>query len=458
MTPIAALHSQQRSFFSEGHTKPLAFRIAALKRLKTAIIAQEDAICHALYQDFKKPKFESLVTETQFILAELDYTLKNLKFWARKQSVPSSWTNFPSKDWVQYEPYGNTLIIGPWNYPFQLCIAPLIGAIAAGNTTVLKPSEHAPHTAAMVQKVVAEALEKAHVQVVEGGVETSQALLDLPWDYIFFTGSTRIGKIVYQKAAEHLTPVTLELGGKNACVVDHSAAINTAAKRIVWGKFLNAGQTCVAPDYILVHHSVKEALVTALKKAITKQFGAAPRQSSDLARIATAGHYERLKTLLKEQEIICGGDFNDSDRYLAPTLVNESKWDSPLMEDEIFGPILPIISYTKEAEIEPYLSRYSKPLAQYVFSSRKTFQKQLMENYAFGGGAINDTVIHLSNKHLPFGGIGASGIGAYHGKHSFVLFSHQKAIVKKPAWIDPPLRYPPYKLPEKWIKWLRHLF
>ena len=449
---------KQRDFFIRQKTKDVSFRKEALKRLYKEIIAREDDIAEAIYKDFKKPKFETLAAETQFVLAELKLTLKNIRFWASPERKSATLMNWPSSDWIYKEPYGVVLIIAPWNYPFQLAFAPMIAAVAAGNTVVVKPSEVTTHTASIISEIISAVFVPEHVTVVEGGVQVSQELLAEKWDYIFFTGSTRVGQIVYESAAKHLTPVTLELGGKNPTIVDETASINLAAKRIVWGKFLNAGQTCIATDYILVHKDVKDSLVGALKQNITKCYGENIEQSPDFSRTVSKGHFEGLKNMLEGQEILFGGNSNDEDNYLAPTLVNEPKLDSKLMKGEIFGPILPIIAYTNEDDIERHLTNYGKPLATYVFSNRKAFQKKIINRYSFGGGAINDTVIQITNKKLPFGGVGASGIGAYHGKRSFDLFSHQKSIIKKANWLDAPLRYPPYNLPMKLVKKIKHLF
>jgi len=449
---------KQRDFFKTHQTKNIAFRKEALKRLQKEIIAREDAICDAIYADFKKPKFETLAAETQYILADIKHTLKKIDYWAEPERVSSSLMNWPSSDWIYKEPYGNILIIAPWNYPFQLAIAPLIAAVAAGNTAIIKPSEVTPHTAKIVSEIIAASFEPEHVTVIEGGVETSQELLAQKWDYIFFTGSTRVGQIVYESAAKHLTPVTLELGGKNPTIVDETAAIAKAAKRIVWGKFLNAGQTCIATDYILVHHSVKDQLVAALKQSITDSYGDNPEASPDYARTVSANHYSGLKAMLEGQEILFGGETDDTDNFISPTLVNEPKMDSKLMEGEIFGPLLPIIAYENMADIDRHIMNYGKPLATYVFSNKKSFQKKIIEDYSFGGGAINDTIIQITNKNLPFGGVGNSGIGAYHGKTSFDLFSHHKSIVKKANWFEASVRYPPYTLPLKYMKKVKHLF
>lgn len=452
------LHEKQQAFFSTQKTKNLSFRRDALKRLRNEIISQEDAIAEAIYADLKKPRYESFLGETQFVLGELNTMLKNLEFWTRPERVAANLANFPSKNYIYREPYGQVLIIAPWNFPFMLAMTPIIGAIAAGNTVVIKPSELTPNTSGILGNIIKNLFEPEYVAVVQGGVEVSQQLLAQRWDYIFFTGGTQIGKIVYESAAKHLTPVTLELGGKNPCIVDETANISLAAKRILWGKALNLGQTCVAPDYLLVHHSIKEKLVQALKDKIISAYGEGRSQSTDLARIVNDRHYNRLKSLLEDQRILFGGETVDEDRFIDLTLIDEPDLDSPLMQEEIFGPILPIFAYTNESDIAKIIEGYEKPLAAYVFSKRKSFQKECITRFGFGGGAINDTVIQIADKNLPFGGVGHSGIGAYHGKVSFDLFSHKKAIVKRGSWIDPPIRYAPYTWPKRIAKWIKHLF
>jgi len=455
---IAQKVEAQRQFFSSQKTKDLAFRIKTLKLLQKEIIKQEDAICDALYADFKKPKFETMVAETQFVLAELRSVCKFLKLWARPERVPGTLLNFPSSNWIYKEPFGTVLVMAPWNYPFQLAILPLISAIAAGNTVILKPSEFTPHTSALLSKLVDSVFSESHALVIEGDLPVSQQLLAEKWDYIFFTGSTKVGKIVYESAAKNLTPVTLELGGKSPCIIDETAHISQAAKRIVWGKFLNAGQTCIAPDYILVQRAVKDALIKELSKAITKFFGSDVEASADLARIVSKDHYNRLLGFLADEDIVFGGERNDTDNFLGPTLLNEPSADSKVMQEEIFGPILPIISYENEEDIASWILAQGKPLAAYIFSKRTSFQDRLLKLYSFGGGVINDTLIQITNKELPFGGVGQSGIGAYHGKRSFMAFSHQKSIVKRGTWLDIPLRNPPYTIPITLLKKIGHIF
>lgn len=448
---------QQQAFFSTQQTQSLTFRKAALRQLAVAIAEQENAICDAVYADFKKPRFETLLSETQIVLAEINLCLSRLHRWARPEKVRSSLANFPSSDCIFKEPYGRVLILAPWNYPFMLALMPLVGAIAAGNTVVLKPSEKSAHTSAVIHKILSSVFAGEHVVVFQGGVSLSQLLLRQKWDYIFFTGSTVVGKIVYENAARHLTPVTLELGGKNPCIVDGTAAIDLAAKRIVWGKFFNAGQTCVAPDYILVHQSKKEALITAMVKYITQFYGADIRQSPHFARIIDGANHKSLKELLKGENILFGGEFDDSELYLSPTLIDGPTPTGALMEREIFGPILPIIAFDNENDIQAHINRYHKPLATYIFSTDKAFQARILKKYSFGGGVINDTLLHLANHRLPFGGVGQSGMGTYHGKTSFDLFSHRKSISKKGNWLDVPLRYAPYKTTLSYLKWLKHL-
>ena len=421
------------------------FRKETLIKLLNTVIIHENEIIQALHDDFKKPAFESVLTETSQVVLELKHVIKNMKKWAKPRRVFPSLLNFPSKDYIYKEPYGKVLIIAPWNYPFQLALCPLISAVAAGNQVVVKPSELTPKTSEIIVKIIHKVFDKNHVEVVEGGIEVSQKLLSERWDYIFFTGSVAVGKIVAQAAAENLTPVTLELGGKNPCIIDETANLKLAAKRIVWGKFVNAGQTCIAPDYILIQKNMKKHFVNFLKEEITKAYGENPEESPDFARIINAKNWQRLVDLIEPEKVVFGGESNPKDNYIAPTLVEETALESPIMQEEIFGPILPILTYKKESEIAAVISRFEKPLALYVFSENPGFQKRIIQNYSFGGGCVNDTIIHFANKRLPFGGVGHSGIGAYHGNLSFDTFSHQKSIVKKANWLDLPLRYAPYQ-------------
>lgn len=421
------------------------YRKQSLIKLLNSVILHEQEIIDALYKDFKKSEFEVIISETSYIISELNHTIKNINSWAKPQLVLPSLLNFPSTDYIYKEPYGKVLILAPWNYPYQLALCPLIAAVAAGNQVVVKPSELTPNTSKIVAKIINEVFNKNHVECIEGNAEVAKELLSQCWDYIFFTGSVAVGKIVAKAAAENLTPVTLELGGKNPCIIDETANLKLAAKRIVWGKFLNAGQTCIAPDYLLVSKKVKTTFIELLKTEIINAYGENPEVSSDFARIINEKNWKRLTEMLTNENIIVGGKTNSLDYYLAPTLIDEPSLDSLVMKDEIFGPILPILSYENKADIDSILSRYEKPLSLYIFSNNKGFTKNIIQNYSFGGGCINDTVIYFANKRLPFGGVGHSGIGAYHGKRSFDTFSHQKSIIKKGNWLDVPIRYAPYK-------------
>jgi aldehyde dehydrogenase (NAD+) len=436
----------------------LNFRKETLIKLLNNIIIHEDEIIKALYDDFKKPAFEAVLTETSYVISELKDTIKNLNKWAKPKKVFPSLINFPSTDYIYKDPYGKILIIAPWNYPFQLALCPLISAVAAGNQVVLKPSELTSNTSAIISKIITKTFHINHVEVVQGGVNVSQNLLAQRWDYIFFTGSVAVGKIVALAAAEHLTPVTLELGGKNPCIIDETANLKLAAKRIVWGKFVNAGQTCIAPDYILIQKDMKKKFIDYLQEEIIIAFGNEPEKSPDFARIVNVKNWNRLTAMIDDDKVIFGGQSNESDCYIAPTLINENDIDSLVMKDEIFGPLLPILEYSSDADIYTVVSKYEKPLSLYVFTENKIFAEKIIQNYSFGGGCINDTIIHFLNKRLPFGGVGHSGIGAYHGVLSFDTFSHKKAIVKKANWLDLPLRYAPYKdklaTINKLLKWI----
>ena len=434
------------------------FRKQTLVKLLNSVQKHEEEIIKALYNDFKKPAFEAVVSETAYIVSELNHTIKNINKWAKPNMVLPSLLNFPSTDYIYKEPYGKVLIIAPWNYPYQLALCPLIAAVAAGNQVVVKPSELTPNTSSIVAKIISETFDENHVKCVEGGVEITQELLAQRWDYIFFTGSVAVGKIVAKAAAENLTPVTLELGGKNPCIIDATANLKLAAKRIVWGKFLNAGQTCIAPDYLLVSNKIKSDFIELIKKEIIDAYGENPETSPDFPRIINQKNWNRLTEMLKGESILAGGKSNIQDYYLAPTLLDEPSLDSLVMKDEIFGPILPVLSFENEADLVSIISRYEKPLSLYIFSNDNPFAKKIIQNYSFGGGCINDTVVYFSNKRLPFGGVGHSGIGAYHGKLSFSTFTHYKAIVKRANWLDIPTRYAPYKgklkSVKKLFKWL----
>ena len=455
---ISQLVHEQKAFFSSGQTKSLVYRKNILKRLKSELIKNEQNIIDALYADFKKPKFESILSETELVITELSLTIKKLNSWTKPKHVFPSLLNFPSTDKIIYEPYGTVLVISPWNYPYQLALLPVIGAIAAGNTVVLKPSELTPNTSKIVESILAAVFQKTYVGVVQGDAKVAQDLLAQRWDYIFFTGSVHVGKIVAKAAAEFLTPTTLELGGKNPCIIDETANINLSARRIVWGKFLNAGQTCIASDYILIHESVKKPFIEALRKEINLAYSSKPDESNDFARIINTQNFTRLVKMIKNQKAVIGGNFNETELYISPTVIDEPSLDSDLMKGEIFGPILPIISYSNLDDIDKIITKYEKPLSLYLFSNKRSFLEKIIGTYSFGGGAINDTVIHFANPKLPFGGVGLSGMGSYHGKHTFYTFSHKKPIVKKGNWLDLPLRYAPYKGKSKMIKFFLKYF
>lgn len=452
------IHEEQVAFFKTRATLDLDYRINALKKLKQTVETRETEIFEALHKDLGKSNYESFLTEVYVVINELKKYIKNTKSYTKPDRVTPSALNFPSTAKIYKEPYGNTLVIAPWNYPFQLALGPVIGAIAAGNTVVLKPSEFAPATSQILEEIISQSLEPGHVAVIQGDAEVSQQLTALKWDYIFFTGSPKVGKIIYKAAAENMTPVTLELGGKNPCVIHVSANVKVAARRIAWGKFLNAGQTCIAPDYILCHHSVKDDFIRELKKSIIEFYGENPRESADYPRIIRKEHLEGLVKLLDGVNVIHGGDYEMEHLYLAPTLVDEPDLSLKVMEGEIFGPILPILSYTTIDDVENTIHRYPKPLGGYCFTESKSFARWFIDNFSYGGGVINDSIVQFVNERLPFGGVGNSGIGAYHGKKSFETFSHHKSMVHRRTWLDIKIKYPPYegKLSKirKMLKWI----
>ncbi|MDO5980870.1 aldehyde dehydrogenase [Flavivirga spongiicola] len=445
MNTITQILSKQKAFFKSQKTKDVPYRLSLLKALKQEIVSNEHAIYDALKKDFKKPEFETFISEFGLVISELNLAIKNLKKWAKPKRVKPSMLTFPARDYIYKEPYGTILIIAPWNYPFLLAIEPLIMAIAAGNTVILKPSELTKHTSQLITDIVQKIFPEAVAASIEGGVEIATELLSQKWDYIFFTGSVSVGKIVARAAARHLTPVTLELGGKSPCIIDDTADLKLVARRISWGKFLNAGQTCISADYIIIKSNLKDAFIDALKIEIIKRYGANPKESRDLPRIINKRNVQRIAEMLEDSHVIFGGNIDVEDCYIAPTLIDSPNLDSKLMSDEIFGPVLPILTYDTEQDIESIIWNYDKPLALYVFSNNDTFIEQTIKKYSFGGGVINDLLIHFGNHRLPFGGIGASGMGAYHGKTGFDTFSHNKAISKRGNWSDPSIRYAPYK-------------
>ena len=445
MPLIPEILEAQKAFYKSQKTKDISFRLSLLKTLKKEILSKEQDVYQALYKDFKKSEFETFVSEFGLVISELNLAIKNLKKWSKPKRIFPSILTFPSTDYIYKEPYGNVLIIAPWNYPFLLALEPLIMAISAGNTVILKPSELTQNTSKLLTEIIKNVFPENIAVSIEGGVEIATELLEQKWDHIFFTGSTKVGKIVAKAAAKNLTPVTLELGGKSPCIIDDTVNLKLVARRLVWGKLLNGGQTCIAPDYVIVKSNIKEKLIVVLKQEIIRRYGEKPNESPDFPRIINKSNFLRLKSLLDNETIVFGGEVNENDNYIAPTLIDEPSLDSNVMAEEIFGPILPILTYNSVDDITHIIHHFDRPLALYVFSENKLFTKQMINTYNFGGGVINDLLIHFGNHRLPFGGIGASGMGSHHGKHGFDTFTHEKAIIKRGNWFDPSFRYPPYK-------------
>lgn len=444
MTVQEQLNTQQ-AFFQAGHTRSIAFRRKSLSALRQAIILMEDDILRALHHDLGKSAGEAYMTEIGIVLEEAKLAHKHVGKWAKPRKVKTALTHVGSRGFVTPEPYGCTLIMAPWNYPFQLAISPLIGAIAAGNTAIIKPSELAPHTSACMARLIRDIFDPGHVAVIEGGIETSEQLLGMPFDYIFFTGSVAVGKIVMKAAADRLTPVTLELGGKSPCIVHHDANIPLAAARIAFGKWSNAGQTCVAPDYIYVHESQLVPFLAELEQAIHRFYGNHPLTSPEYASIISRRHLQRLQEFLQCGRVAIGGKSSTSQCRMEPTVLTDVTWDDPVMQEEIFGPILPVLTYSSFEQVEQAIVARPKPLALYVFTSDQQLQERVITNISFGGGCINDTLMHLATPYLPFGGVGESGIGQYHGQSSFQAFSHHKSILRQTTLFDIPIRYPSTK-------------
>jgi aldehyde dehydrogenase (NAD+) len=452
MADIQKLVENQKRFFNKNKTKNLDFRLAQLSVLEKAVIENEGKIVSALKKDLGKSVYESFMTEVGFVVDEIRLTKKHLKAWSRPRRVWTPLKLLPSLSHIYPEPYGVCLILSPWNYPVQLTLSPLIGAISAGNCAMIKPSEHSPATSQVLENMFKDNFPDNYIAVVQGGVNLSIALLKEKFDYIFFTGSPGVGKIVMSAAAENLVPVTLELGGKSPCIVDYNVDLGLAAKRIVSGKFLNAGQTCVAPDYLMVHTAVKNDLISEMVMNIEKFYGTDPKKSPDYGRIINHRQFDRLTRYLKTSKIILGGATNRDDLYIAPTLMENVSWNAQVMEEEIFGPILPIFEFEDLDEVINQVNNRPRPLALYFFSRDKQNQEKILNHISFGGGCINDTVLHVANSHLPFGGVGNSGIGNYHGKAGFKTFSHCKSVLNRPFWPDIPLRFPPYKGKIKLLK------
>lgn len=438
----ADILQQQKTFFNSHATKDLDFRKAQLQKLKKVVKSNEKLLYDAIYQDFGKSEFETFGTEISFIYKDIDYYLKNLKSFAKPKNVLTNIVNQMGSSKIVFEPLGNCLVIGAWNYPYQLTLTPVIAAIAAGNTCMIKPSELPENTMKAMAKLINENFDAQFLYVVEGGVEETTAILKLRFDKIFFTGSPRVGKIVYKAAAEHLTPVTLELGGKSPAFVTEKADLQIAAKRIVWGKFINAGQTCVAPDYLYVAENIKAKFLKVLIEEIKK------RNYTDnvdhYCKIINERNFDRLEKMIDREKVVFGGETNREKRYISPTVLDNVTWEDAVMQEEIFGPILPILTYKNLETAMQTVVEGEKPLSAYLFSNDAKEQELFTEKLSFGGGCINDTLMHLSNDRLPFGGVGNSGIGHYHGKFGFIAFSHQKAILKKSNYLEPELKYPPY--------------
>lgn len=452
MTEIRGLVCRQKEYFREGRTLPLKARIRALSALEGSIREMEYEILQALREDLGKSSTEGYMSEVGMVLEELAYMKKHVKGFAKDRTARTPLAQFPAKSYVRPCPYGTVLIMSPWNYPFLLTIGPLVDALAAGNTAILKPGRDSAATSRAIAKLIRNTFPEELVSVVEGGREENGQLLDEKFDYIFFTGGKEVGRLVMEKAARHLTPVSLELGGKSPCIVDETADIPLAARRIVFGKFLNLGQTCVAPDYVLVHNSVKEELLRHMEKEIRRQFGAQPLDNPDYGKIINEKHYQRLIGLIAEENIRTGGTC-DTQRRMEPTIVTDVSTGSPCMQEEIFGPVLPVLEFETLEEAIEITRLYPTPLALYLFSKKKAVKEKVTREIPFGGGCVNDTIIHLATVHMGFGGVGESGMGAYHGKAGFDTFTHYKSLVDKKNWLDLPFRYQPYtKTKEKLIR------
>lgn len=454
---ISAKIERMRAFYNSGQTRGVGFRKKQLALLRDAIRANEEAITAALRADLGKPYFESYAGEIGILYPEIKHSIGHVASWARKKRVKTPIIHFLSKSVVYHEPYGVSLIIGPWNYPFHLVIAPLIPAIAAGNCAVIKPSEFSPATSQLIAKIIGETFPEEYITVVQGGVPETGHLLENRFDYIFFTGGPGVGKIVMTAAARNLTPVTLELGGKSPVIVDRDAKLGVAARRICWGKFFNAGQTCLAPDYVLVHEEVKGALIAEMKRTLREFYGDDPRRSPDYARIITPRHFDRLRELLDGVSVVHGGESDRKEKYIAPTLVDGVTGKDRVMREEIFGPILPVTTFRSLDEAIARVNGMPRPLALYCFSESKQSHKKVLAGTISGGGCVNDTFSHVGSQHLPFGGIGDSGMGRYHGRSGFETFSHQRGILHRSTRIDLSLRYPPYGNKARLLKFIFRL-
>lgn len=442
---IDILFEKQKKFFQSGQTLPVRWRVEMLKRLKRCVQENQQAIADALYADLGKSRQESYMCETGMVLSELSYLIRHTPTLARKKRVKTPLAQFCAKSYVLPTPYGNTLIMSPWNYPFLLTIGPLADAIAAGNTAIVKPSAYSPATSALIARLIASCFPEEYVAVVLGGREENAHLLEKKFDFVFFTGSQEVGKVVLRHTAEHLTPAVLELGGKSPVIVDATANIPLASKRIIFGKIINCGQTCVAPDYVLCHRSVKTQLIEEMKKQLKLQLGERPLENPDYGHMVSAKHFDRVWNLIDYEKVVCGGVCDPERLQIAPTIMDNVSWDDQVMGQEIFGPVLPILSFDSMTQVYDALKDRPKPLALYLFSTDKKTVDFVTNHISYGGGCINDTIIHLATEHMGFGGVGESGMGAYHGKTGFDTFSHRKSIVDKKNWIDLPMRYQPYR-------------
>ena len=440
---ITGLAAAQKQYFRTGQTLDISYRLTALRALKAAILKHEKALTDALWADLHKSYEEAYLTEISIVLGEIDNHISNLRSWASPVHRPTPLKMFPSRSRIVSEPLGSTLIIAPWNYPVQLLLNPLVGAISAGCTAILKPSPYVPTVAQALEELIADTFESEYVATVQGNRDVNTTLLAERYDLIFFTGSPALGRTVMAAAAKNLTPVVLELGGKSPCIVDYDADIEVAARRIAWGKCLNAGQTCIAPDYLLVHSAVKDRLIVALGKEFKALLGEEPQQSKHFVRIVNERAFDRLVGYFKDGDIVVGGQTERSERFIAPTILDNVNPESAVMQDEIFGPIFPVVTFQTTAEAVNFVTSREKPLALYYFGKSG---KEVIRTTSSGGACINDTIMHIANENLPFGGVGNSGMSSYHGKNSFDVFSHQRAVVTTPTWLDLPFRYMPYKL------------
>lgn len=441
---IKNIVDSQKDFFETNQTLSYNFRKENLAKLRQAILNYQTQLEDALFLDLGKNKYESYMTEIGFVLRELTFMEKHLKKLIKPQRVKSPITDFPSKSYRIPHPYGNILIISPWNYPINLTLGPLVGAIAAGNTAIIKPSEFSSATSKVLEEMIRETFDASYVTVINGGIETNQALLNEPFNYIFFTGSTAVGKIVMEKASKHLTPISLELGGKSPAIVEKSANIKVSAKRLAFGKFLNCGQTCIAPDYLLIHEDIKDDFLIEFEKAVYELYTSDPLQSPDYGKIVNEKHFNRVSAYLVDGIPFMGGEVDQETRKITPTVLNDVRLDSPVMTDEIFGPILPVIPYKTLDEAIKFINSRPNPLALYLFTENKLVEKTVLSECLFGGGCVNDTMVHIASEYLPFGGVGNSGMGTYHGKDSFDTFSHYKSVLKKGTLLDLKIRYAPY--------------